>query len=528
MSLLKVETRKGRKYLKLVQPANLEPLGEVPCLGPEGVAAAVAKAREAQGAWGARSVRARARVLAGVRDALLARLDEAADLIHRETGKPRIEAQLADGFPGLDAIDFVLARASSILADEPIRMRRRNFWVRSRLVHEPRGVIGIISPWNYPLGIPASEAVLALAAGNAVVLKPSEHTPLTALFIEEVFQTGGIPEGVFQVVVGDGETGRNLVESAVDAVAFTGSVATGKRVHETAGRKLIPVVLELGGSDPMLVLSDANVEAAASGAVWGRFTNCGQTCAAVKRVFVEASVAEPFVRKVVEKTRALIQGEDTRFEVDVGPVVSAPQLDIIEEQVRDAVRRGARVAAGGKRPRGKKGYYFEPTVLLDVPAEARVLREETFGPVLPIVTVPDEEEAIRRANDTPFGLSASVWTRSRRRADRVARRLEAGSIFVNDGLFTYGVCETPWGGFKESGLGKTHSAEGLLEFTRTKQIARNLLPNPKPWWFPYHDGEDRYAVTKAGFEGLYRGKWWRLLGVTGSLRRAARRATAAR
>ncbi|MGH9901902.1 MAG: aldehyde dehydrogenase family protein, partial [Pyrinomonadaceae bacterium] len=349
------------------------------------------------------------------------------------------------------------------------------------------GVVGIISPWNFPWAIPLGEVVMALVAGNSVVLKPSELTPLVGLKIGEVFRRAGLPEGLLEIVTGDGSTGAALAAAGVDKIMFTGSVATGRRVAEAAARRLTPVVLELGGKDPMIVLEDADLEAAASAAVWGAFANSGQACASVERCYVHESIALAFTARVVEKVKSLRQDVGTREGTDVGAMSSERQLRVVEEHVSEAVARGARVLAGGGRARGfERGSFYEPTVLAGVDHTMLVMREETFGPVLPLMTFETEEEAVRLANDSPYGLTASVWTRDTGRGRRVAARVEAGTVMVNEVLYTHGIAQTPWGGVKQSGLGRTHGRPGLLELVAPHHVHVNRLARLHDlWWFPY-------------------------------------------
>jgi succinate-semialdehyde dehydrogenase/glutarate-semialdehyde dehydrogenase len=326
-------------------------------------------------------------------------------------------------------------------------------------------------------------------AGNSVVLKPSELTPLVGLKVGDVFARAGLPAGVLEIVTGDGSTGAALVEAGVDKIMFTGSVPTGRRVAETAARKLIPVVLELGGKDPMIVFEDADISAASEAAVWGAFANSGQACASVERCYVHASVAEEFTRRVVEKVKALRQ--ESGVACDLGAMSSERQFRLVEEHVGDAVARGARVLAGGGRARGcsDRGWFHEPTVLAGVDHSMTVMREETFGPVLPLMTFRDEAEAVRLANDSDFGLTASVWTRDLKKGRRVASQIEAGTVMVNEVLYTHGIAQTPWGGVKQSGLGRTHGRLGLLEMVAPHHVHVNRLAFMQDvWWFAYTPG----------------------------------------
>jgi acyl-CoA reductase-like NAD-dependent aldehyde dehydrogenase len=468
-------------------PATGEEVGRVPLASAAEVSAAVARARRAQAAWGDESYAARRGVVMRARRIVLEELEEIALLVSRETGKPVAEAVSMELTPTLDLMQFFARRTKHLLRAEKINIGQYGLMGRtSRIVYRPLGTIGIISPWNFPWAIPLGEVVMALMAGNAVVLKPSELTPLVGLKIADVFKRAGLAEGVLEVVTGDGTTGAALVEAGVDKIMFTGSVATGKRVAQTAAKTLTPIVLELGGKDPMIVLEDADVETAASAAVWGAFSNSGQACASVERCYVHERVATRFIESVVEKTRALRQSPGTNEDADIGSMSSERQLSIVEEHVRDAVKRGANVMTGGKRARQLRGAFYEPTVLTNVDHTMTVMREETFGPVLPVMTFKTETEAVRLANDSVFGLTASVWTRNARRGKRVAEQLEAGTVMVNEVLYTHGIAQTPWGGMKQSGLGRTHGRLGLLELVHPQHVHVNRLSRLRDfWWFGY-------------------------------------------
>jgi succinate-semialdehyde dehydrogenase/glutarate-semialdehyde dehydrogenase len=436
------------------------------------------------------SYRDRARVILKARKLVCARQDEIIDLISRETGKPRFEALATEVFPIADLMSYYAARAGRILKDERFSLAVfRN--KRSKVSYEPLGVIGLISPWNFPFSIPTGGIVMALMAGNSVVFKASEYTPAVGELIARLLGDAGVPAGVLELVVGDGATGAALVESAVDKIFFTGSVRTGRRIAESAARRLLPVVLELGGKDAMIVCADAPFDRTVGGAVWGAFANCGQVCASVERLYVVEPIAEAFVAAVVEATKKLRVGPPTEV-ADIGPLANAQQLKIVEDQVADAVAKGARVLTGGRSRPELGGYYFEPTVIVDVDDSMKVMNEETFGPVLPIKIVSDEDEAISRANGTKYGLLASVWTSDNRRGREIARRVEAGTVIINDALYTHGAAQTPWFGVKESGLGVTHGRAGLLEFVRMKHVNWDLAPLRRDWWwFPYTEGWHR-------------------------------------
>jgi len=486
-----------------VNPATGEVLGELETAGPTEVRAAVARARAAQPKWNAWGLRNRIRVLRRFQQILLARKTDIARRITQEAGKPIVEALLTEVLVVLDAARFLIDNAFALLRDETLHHGSLAAKTKSgRILHEPFGVIGIISPWNYPFSIPATETMAALVAGNAVVLKPSELTPLIALELEKLLHDAGVPAEVFQVIPGDGGTGAALVESGIDKLVFTGSVATGRRIAQVAASRLLPVVLELGGKDPMLVLDDADIEVASSGAIWGAMVNAGQTCLSVERCYVHRKLYSAFVEACAEKTRKLRVGNGLDPATEVGPMIHERQVRIVESHLEDAKQRGARVLSGGVRIRELGPTFFSPTVLADVNQSMRIMQEETFGPVLPIAPFDDEAEAIRLANDSDYGLAASIWTRNRDRGERLARQIHAGTVMVNDAISCFGISEAPHGGVKSSGLGRTHGRWGLEEMVRVKYVDSDLMPRTKKiWWFGY--GPEFTAEMESFLDLLY-------------------------
>src|SRR6266404_997697 len=468
-------------------PATGEEIGSAPLTMPEDVARAVGRAREAQSAWARASFRERARVIMKARRIVLKELEEIALLVTRETGKPVSEAIAMELVPTLDLMHHFARHTASLLRRERIAVGLYAWMGRSSYtVCKPLGVVGIISPWNFPWATPLDEVVMALMAGNVVVLKPSELTPLTSLKIKEVFDRAGIGEGALQVVTGDGSTGAALVASGVDKIMFTGSVATGRRVAEAAAKYLTPVVLELGGKDPMIVLEDADLESASRAAVWGAFSNSGQACASVERCYVQENVASRFIELVLSHTKELRQTAGSSPDADIASMSSERQLQLVENQVDDAVERGATVLVGGRRTPGFTGPFYEPTLITGVDHSMPIMCEETFGPVLPFMTFATEDEAVQLANDSVFGLTASVWTKDIAHGKTIASRLEAGTVMINEVLYTHGIAQTPWGGVKQSGLGRTHGKLGLLELVSPRHIHINRLGIiPDIWWFGY-------------------------------------------
>ena len=475
------------RKLASLNPATGEILRELECAGEGEVEAAVARARAAQVAWAEMGLRRRIAVLREFQARLYTRKSEIAAAITREVGKPLVEALVTEVLVVLDATQFLIDNAWALLRDEPVPHANLVTKLKSGwLVREPHGVIGIISPWNYPFSIPATETLAALVAGNAVVLKPSELTPLVALELASLLHCAGVPKDVFQVVVGAGPAGSALVHSQIDKLVFTGSVATGRRIAVAAAERLLPVVLELGGKDPMLVLDDADVDVASSAAVWGAFVNAGQACLSVERCYVHRSLYESFAKACADKTKQLRVGNGMDAHTDVGPMIQERQVRIVESHVEDAKARGARVLAGGMRLPELGVNFYAPTVLADVTQDMRIMREETFGPVLPVMACADDDEAVRLANDSEYGLAASVWTRDRKRGERLARRIHAGTVMVNDVISCFGISEAPHGGVKASGVGRTHGRFGLDEMVRVKYLDMDRMPGMKKvWWHGY-------------------------------------------
>ncbi len=496
----------GADGIPVENPATGEIIRTVPNTSPDEVAAAVDRARAAQPGWEALGFEGRARILRRAQKWVIDHSERIIDTIVSETGKTYEDAQLAEIGYAAAAFGFWSKMAPEYLADEKVRtasplVKGRRLVIRYR----PVGVVGVIGPWNFPLTNSFGDCIPALAASNAVILKPSEITPLTSLLMLEMLQDCGMPENVFQVITGTGETGAALVDH-VDYVMFTGSTKTGKKVLARAAETLTPVGLELGGKDPMIVLSDADVDRAANLAAYYSMNNGGQVCISVERVYVEAPVYDEFVGKVVEKVRALRQGKPVGpGTVDVGAVIFPPQIDTIDAHVKDAVAKGAKVLIGGKPAEGE-GRFYEPTVLVDVDHSMSCMTEETFGPTLPIMKVADAEEAIRLANDSPYGLAASVVTKNTARGEAIARRIESGVVCVNDVQINYTALELPMGGWKSSGLGSRHGANGIRKYCDQQTVlVTKLAPKKDLHMFPYSARNTKIFGKLTGF--LYgRGK----------------------
>ena len=475
--------------LESFNPATGERLGAVEITAPEDVQGVVDAVAKVQPFWAQLSLEDRGRYLERAAQVLIDEGDEIRDLLAREQGKPRNEAFSMEILPTIDALHWIANAGAEILADEKISMPQLFLKTkRSSYVYEPLGVIGIISPWNYPWSIPFGEVALALMAGNGVVLKPASLTPLIGQRIQQLFERAGVPEGLVRVVHGPG-TGSALVQSSVGKVFFTGSVETGRTVAEGCASRLKGSVLELGGKDPMIVLADANLEHAISGAAWGGFANAGQTCSGIERVYVMREVADRFIEGVVAAAQRLRVGDPLSWDTEIGPMVSRDQFEIVRELVDDAVASGATLRCGGAvdAPAGLDGAFYAPTVLTGVTHDMRIMREEIFGPVLPIIVVDSEQEALTLANDSVFGLGASVWTTDRDKGERIAGELESGMVWINDHMFSHGACQCAWGGVKESGLGRTHSKFGLYECVNVKLRVWEPGAVRNAWWHPYDE-----------------------------------------
>lgn len=468
-------------------PATGEVVDEYPVATVDEVHAAVARARAAQAEWARISVSRRVAVVRRFIDLLAQSKEEIAAVINAEAGKPLVEALLTEILVVLDAARFCAENAFQVMREQPlthgnIAMKSK----RGRLVAEPVGVIGIIAPWNYPFSIPATQTVAALVCGNAVVLKPSELTPHSSLMLADLLYRAGVPKDVLKIVLGFGPVGAALIASDINKVVFTGSVATGKRVAAAAAERLIPCVLELGGKDAMVVLDDADVDVASSAAVWGAMLNAGQTCISVERCYVHHSIYARFAKTCTEKIAALKVGNGAEHGVCVGPMISIRQLELVEAQVEEARAHGAEIVAGGKRLPELGDHFYAPTVITGVSQSMRLMTEETFGPVLPLIPFNTDEEAIALANDSEFGLAASVWSGDRARGERVAHRIKAGAVMVNDLISNFGISEAPHGGVKSSGIGRTNGLLGLREMVTYKYLAVERLPRMKKlWWYGY-------------------------------------------
>jgi acyl-CoA reductase-like NAD-dependent aldehyde dehydrogenase len=478
--------------LESFAPLDGARLGAVPTVAPDQVQSVVDDVASVQPFWAQLPLIDRARYMRRAAQAIIDQLDDLAELLSREQGKPRNESYVMELLPTIDSLRWLAEAGPGILEDERIPLPVFIKQKRARFTYEPLGVVGVIAPWNYPWSIPFGEAAVALMAGNGVVLKPASLTPLIGQRIQEVFERAGLPEGLVRTIHGGGAVGHALVGSGTAKIFFTGSVDVGRGVGVECAQRMKGCVLELGGKDAMIVCADANLPNAISGCLWGGFANAGQTCSGIERVYVVRDVADRFVQGVVEGAQKLRLGDPMEWTTEIGPMVSREQLEAVRELVDDAVANGATLHCGGAEEP-----FFRPAVLTDVTHDMRLMREEIFGPVVPIVTVDSEDEAIALANDSDFGLGASVWTMNRAKGERIARRVQAGMVWVNDHMYTHGVCSCSWGGVKDSGLGRSHSKFGLYESVNIKLVTWEPSRTRDFWWHPYDESLGRAMGASA-------------------------------
>ncbi len=466
-----IESTDSRRHLQLRSPVTLEPAGELICANSEDVAAAIALARKAQPGWAATPIRERARVAERALQLVLERQDEIIETVVAETGKARTDAMSMEIFSVADSLCYYAKHAEEFLKPRKRRVHGiLGIAKQLRIVYKPLGVVGLITPWNGPFVLVMNQAVQAILAGNAVVAKGSEVTPYSAKLAETILRDAGLPEGVLQVLLGDGETGAAIVRGGVDKVSFTGSVATGRKVAEACASQLIPCTLELGGNDAMIVCADADLDRAADGAWLGSCMNTGHYCCGTERIYVVESVYDEFLRLVLEKGKHLHQGSEHGWEEDVGAVFWDKQMSIIEAHVDDAREKGATIHMGGRRNPDLPGLYYEPTVMTEVDNRMDIMRLETFGPVLCIQKVANEEEALQLANDSEFGLNGNVWTKDKEKGYRLAAAIDTGSCSVNDMAVSYGIPAAPFGGRKQSGVGQVNGKKGMRGYCHEMPI----------------------------------------------------------
>jgi len=479
----KLQTSDNRQKISVKSPLDGSLIGEVPAYTAEEARQKLAEVRRAQVAWAKTSIAQRRRIMHEFAKHLVRRSDELAELISRESGKTLYEANVFEILPLLRLTIYFANRSAKILRKKRISISV--FKNRASYLHyRPRGVVLIIAPWNFPLSIPAGETIMSLMAGNGVLLKPASLTPLIAYKLREIFDEAGLDKKLFQVISGPGRIASELIETGVDYVNFTGSTEVGKKVSELCGRKLTPCSMELGGKAPVIVCEDADLKYASKSIVWGAFANSGQICASVERVYVPEKIYESFLEKVLSHARTIRQGNPFKDEMDIGAMTDPRQPEILEEMIAEARQKGAKILLGGSRSSQGK-MFFEPTIIADADESMRVGCEESFGPLLTIMKVKNEEEAIRRANNSRYGLIAYVYSANSSRARKIAERLEAGTVMINEVLMSHAFPEAPWQGVKESGVGRVHSDDGLRDLTYPYHVNYEVIPFRVPASYPY-------------------------------------------
>jgi succinate-semialdehyde dehydrogenase/glutarate-semialdehyde dehydrogenase len=499
------ERAAAQKQRSIHNPSTGEEIGVLKENTVQELCAAVDAARKAQKEWATVSVKQRARHIRCMRDFIAAHADPLSDVVSKSTGKTRVDALSAEVLPSALAASYYARIAPRVHAPRKLERGSILFFNKSSYTTRvPFGVIGIISPWNYPFSIPFHEVVMGLLSGNGVILKVATQTQLVGEAIADVVKAGGLPEGLFRLVHLPGPAaGDAMLQAGVNKLFFTGSTAVGRELMAKAAKHLVPVVLELGGNDAMIVLDDAHAERAAGGAIWAGLSNAGQSCAGVERIYVCPKIYDSFVTALTRQVSALRVGPDMAFDVDIGSITQEQQKQKVQALVRDALSEGATVTCRRDAPDRDGAIYHPVLVLENVNGSMRIMREEVFGPVLAIQKVRDEEEAIARANASEFGLTASVWSRRTRHARAVAERLEAGAVTLNDHLMSHGMAETPWGGFKNSGIGRSHGEIGFLEMTQPRVIISDMMHSmPRNmWWHPHN--QRVYTGLKAALDVLY-------------------------
>lgn len=498
----------GRRGYRVSNPATLEPIGEFMVSTADEVREVVASASAAQKEWAKVPLKKRIEIISRAIEVIRDRQEDLIDVICADTGRGRVESYLMEIIPSFDAIAWCCNNAEKQLADRKLRPQTLLATKSLTITYRPIGVLGVIVPWNGPFVLSVNPSVPALLAGNAVVIKPSEVTPFSGSMIQEIFEQAGLPKGLLQVVKGDGSTGAALIDAGVNKISFTGSTATGRKVAEACGRNLISYSLELGGKDAAIVCADADIDRAAKGVVYGSFFNTGQFCCATERVYVVRSVADEFIQKVVAYVNELKQSDDGTQ--DLSALTMPRQVEIIEEQVNDALAKGARALTGAQRNEGIKGVAYMPTVLVDVNHQMKIMHDETFGPVIPIMVVEDEAEAIALANDSIYGLSGCVWTKNKKKGLEIARQMDTGSVNVNESSLTFGVHKAPFGGTKQSGVGFVHGEDMIRHFTRQVPVITDIFGlKEEQNWYPLT--EKKYNDMKGFMSKFYGSKLFRKL-----------------
>lgn len=478
--------------IKSINPATLELNGEVQETPIANIPEIFKKARSIQNQWRKIPLMERATIVSQVISHVVDEFNEISLLISKEVGKPPSEASTNEVYVSIDSTFNYYSTVEEIIGQEeriPLGFYE-SLDKESIILHKPIGVILVIGPYNYPFSIPFEQIVQSLMAGNAVIFKPSSETPLVGKKIQEIFDKIDIPKGLMQTVFGSGSSIGNILIDNSDKVIFTGSTETGKKIMKRAADSLIPVSLELGGKSAMIVLPDANIERAVRAAQWGCFSNSGQVCASVKRLFLHEDIYDKFLRKLVEITKQMRQGIPTDFNIDIGAMINEEQLRKVDEMVKIGIKEGAKLLTGGRRNPNLKGYFYEPTIFANATNKMQIVQKEIFGPVLVVLKFKTDEEVIEMVNDNPYGLTSSVWTQDIEHGRKIAEEINTGTMMINEAVYTFALASTPWGGNKQSAIGRSHGKYGFLEATRPLHINTDKSVYPDMWWMPYDETTD--------------------------------------
>ncbi len=479
--------------IHIINPATGKKISEIKVSTESEVKEGILKAREAFPIWSSLSIEKRIQYLTKIYNLIIEDRNNIAKTITENNGKPLAESYLTEIASTLQVMEYFIKKGGELLSDKNISLGPLYPTKKSFMSYEPFGIFAIVEPWNYPFYLPFSAITKTLIAGNTFIFKPSNTVSLVGKIIENILVKADLPPGVCNVVYGNSQVTDYLINGKIDKIIFTGSIEVGKKIAENCAKRLLPVCLELGGKDPAIVFKSTNIDYAACGVLWGAIANCGQACASIERIYVQSEIYDSFIEKITALAKSLKVGSGLDDEVDVGPVINEEQLFKIEEHISDAISKGAKVHWGGKRI-DKEGFYFEPTILSNVNHKMKVMNEETFGPVIPIMRFDSPEEALELANDTKYGLAASIWTGDNKDIDKFAKNLNCGTVWVNDSLFQQAHPACPWVGYKESGYG----GATIYDFVRSKHISidKGFIPvlHPKNfWWFPYKGKAKSYS-----------------------------------
>jgi succinate-semialdehyde dehydrogenase/glutarate-semialdehyde dehydrogenase len=495
----KKESQPKKDVTICINPVTGEKLAEYRVNTIKELQEAVQKAKIAQPQWAAVPLKQRKKHMMKIRGYIMDHIDEISEIISKDNGKSRVDAMETEVVTSAMAVSFYCNKAAKFLKPRKLPMGNiatYSMGKRSRIIRSPFGIIGIISPWNYPFSIPFSEVIMALLAGNAVILKTASETQLVGNLLKKCIESAGLPENIFTYINIPGSiAGDAFLEAGIDKLFFTGSVAVGKYLMKKASETLTPLSLELGGNDPMIVCDNADLYRAAYGAIWAGMQNAGQSCGGVERIYVDKKVYNQFLILLKNAVESLRVGPDIDFNVDIGAMTTKRQMETVRMHIDDALQKGATIYAQSKFPTDSKEQFLPCVVLTDVNHEMLVMKDETFGPVVGVMPYNDIDEAIRLANDSYLGLTASVWSKSRTKAQQIGKNIKAGAITINDHLFSHGFAETPWGGFKQSGIGRTHGEIGFAEMTQPQVIVNDIMPfvRKQMFWHPH---------SKKIYEGL--------------------------